>query len=130
MRGRALVLGVGLWAAGCGDDNSTDPAVDSPETIVVVQGVLRADEPQQWILVERTFNGTIGGEALGLLPGAGLAVPVEGAVVTITNLTFSGDPCGTNVPLLETAGPADRLQPGAYWSPVGCPTIRAEFAET
>ena len=122
---RTLIFGVGLWSVGCGsDDSSTDPTVDSPGTIVLVQGVLRADQPQQWILLERTFNGTIGGEALGLLPGAGVAVPLEGADVTITNLSFPADPCGTNVPLLEDAGPADRLQPGAYWSPVGCPTIR------
>lgn len=124
LRLRVLAFGLGSWIVGCGD-NATDPAGDAPETIVVVQGVMRADQAQQWILLERTFNGTIGGEALGLLPGAGVAVPLEGANVTITNSSFAADPCGTNVPLVESAGPVDRLQPGAYWSPVGCPTIRA-----
>ena len=126
MRPVALVSGLGLWSAACGfGDSPTDPPVDSPETIVVVQGVMRADQPQQWILVERTFNGTVGATDSGLLPGAGVAVPVEGAAVTIVNLSFPADPCGANVALVESAGPPDRLQPGAYWAPIGCPTIRA-----
>ena len=45
------------------------------EKFVVMQGVVRADQPQQWILVERTFNGTVGDTTAGLLPGAGVAVP-------------------------------------------------------
>ena len=122
----ALAFGLGLWSVGCGfGDSPTDPSVDPPETIVVVQGVMRADQPQQWILVERTFNGTIGEIATGLLPGSGVAVPLEGADVTIINLSFPTDPCGTDVTLLESAGPTERLQPGAYWAPIGCPTIHA-----
>ena len=126
MRRVAWVSGLGLWGLGCGfGDSPTDSPVDSPETIVVVQGVVRTDQPQQWILVERTFNGTVGDTTGGLLPGAGVAVPLEGADVTMTNLSLPSDPCGTNVSLLESAGPPDRLQPGAYWAPIGCPAIRA-----
>ena len=128
MRWIAFVFGLGLWSAGCGD-GPTDPPVASPETIVVVQGVVRSDQPQQWILVERTFNGTVDGTVdgtiEGLLPGAGVAVPLEGAQVTMVNLSFPADPCGASVVLVESAGPSDRLQPGAYWAPIGCPTIRA-----
>jgi hypothetical protein len=126
MQRLAWVSGLVLWSAGCvfGDD-PMDPLTDSPETIVVVQGVMRSDQSQQWILVERTFNGTIGATDLGLVPGAGVAVALEGADVTIANLSLPTDPCGANVPLVESAGPPNRLQPGAYWSPVGCPTIRA-----
>ncbi len=126
MRRVAFVSGLGLWSVGCGfGDSPTDPPVDPPETIVVVQGVMRSDQPQQWILIERTFNGTIGEIDTGLLPGTGVAVPLEGADVTIANLSFPGDPCGASVSLLESAGPPDRLQPGAYWAPIACPTIRA-----
>jgi hypothetical protein len=101
----------------------TEP-IEPTETIVLVQGVVRADQPQQWILLERTFNGTVSGTATGFVPGAEVAVPLEGANVTISNVSFPEDPCGTSVTLLESAGPADRLQPGVYWSPDSCPTIR------
>ncbi len=121
----AFVSGLALCSVGCFDDSPTDAPGDPPETIVVVQGVMRSDQPQQWILLERTFNGTIAEIVSGLLPGAGVAVPIEGARVTIANVSFPGDPCGATVTLVEDAGPLERLQPGAYWSPVGCPTIRA-----
>lgn len=126
MRRVALIAGLGLWSVGCGfGDSPTDPPTDSPETIVVVQGVIRADQAQQWILVERTFNGTIAEIATGLIPGSGVAVPVESANVTLSNVSFPADPCGPNVPLIESAGPLQQIQPGVYWGPVGCPTIRA-----
>ena len=125
VRRAAFVSGLALCSVGCFDDSPTDAPGDPPETIVVVQGVMRSDQPQQWILVERTFNGTIAEIVSGLLPGAGVAVPIEGAQVTIANVSFPGDPCGATVTLVESAGPLQRLQPGAYWSPLGCPTIRA-----
>ena len=114
-----LVLG----SAACFSEGPTE-TVDSPETLVVVQGVVRADLAQQWILVERSFNGTTSGYIGGFIPGAGVEVPVEGAGVTISNVSLPTDPCGSSVTLLEGLGPADRVQPGVYFSPVGCPTIR------
>jgi len=119
-----------LWAVGlviinisCVGDPPTEP-VESTEPFVLVQGVVRADQPQQWILLERTFNGTVSGTATGFVPGAEVAVPLEGAEVTISNSSFPEDPCGASVRLLENAGPPDRLQPGVYWSPDACPTMR------
>lgn len=122
MRRVASAVVLLLCFLGCVDE-VTEP-VESTETIVLVQGVVRADWPQQWILLEKTFNGTISGTATGFIPGGEVAVPLENADVTISNLSFSEDPCGTSVRLLESEGPADRRQPGVYWSPVACPTIR------
>ncbi len=118
----AFAVGLGLCSVACVRD-VTEP-VEPSETIVLVQGVVRADRQQQWILLERTFNGTVSGTATGFIPGAEVAVPLEGATVTISNLGFPEDPCGASVRLVENAGPPDRLQPGVYWSPNACPTIR------
>lgn len=118
----AFAVGLGLCSVACVSD-VTEP-VEPSETIVLVQGVVRADRQQQWILLERTFNGTVSGTASGFIPGSEVAVPLEGADVTISNLSFPEDPCGASVRLAENAGPPDRLQPGVYWSPNACPTIR------
>ncbi len=109
----------------CGACELEELNVPPAETIVVVQGVVRADQAQQWILVERTFNGTVASAEGGFIPGGAVPVPVQGADVTISNVSFPGDPCGSMVSLLEDAGPPDRIQPGTYWSASGCPTIRA-----
>ena len=117
-----LLAGTGAALLGCELDTVNVPAV-SP--IVVVQGVARPDQPQQWMLIERSFNGT---ENLGepsFIPGQSPpGVPVEGATVTLSNLSFPADPCGTSVTMLESLGPPDRLQPGVYWSAAACPTMR------
>ena len=117
-----LLAGIGAALLGCELDTVNVPAV-SP--IVVVQGVARPDQPQQWVLIERSFNGT---ENLGepsFIPGESPpGVPVEGATVTLSNLSFPADPCGMSVTMLESSGPPDRLQPGVYWSDAACPTMR------
>ncbi len=117
-----LFAAVGAAQLGCELDEVNVPTASS---IVVVQGVARPDQQQQWVLIERTFNGT---ENLGqpsFIPGSNPpAVPVEGATVTLTNLNFPADPCGSTVDMLESLGPPDRIQPGIYWSPAVCPTMR------
>jgi hypothetical protein len=99
--------------------------VPPPTPILVVQAVARPDQPQQWVLIEKTFNGS---EDLGqtdFIPGGNPpAVPVEGATVTLANLSLPADPCGSSVTLLESLGPPDQTQPGVYWSGVACPTMR------
>ena len=113
---------IGAALLGCELD---EVIVPSPSPIVVVQAVARPDEPQQWVLVERSFSGT---ENLGqppFIPGVNPpAVPVEGATVTLSNLSFPADPCGAAVTMLESAGPPARRQPGIYWSGAACPTMR------
>ena len=99
--------------------------VPSPPPIVVVQAVLRPDQPQQWVLVERTYTGTENAGDAPFIPGGyPVGVPVEGAHVTLANLSYPGDPCGPTVTLAEGAGPPGRTQAGVYWSPATCPTMR------
>lgn len=119
-----MVWAVGLGLCGVGCVSDVNEPIEPTEPIVLVQGVLRADQPQQWILLERTFNGTVSGTATGFVPGAEVAVPLEGADVTISNVSFPEDPCGASVSLVESAGPVGQRQPGVYWSPDACPTIR------
>jgi len=117
-----LLLAAGAAALGCELDEVNVPA---PSPILVVQGVARLDQPQQWVLIERSFNGTPNLGEGSFIPDEGPpAVPVEGATVSLSNLSFAADPCGTSVTLLESLGPPDRTQPGVYWTDVACPTIR------
>ena len=117
----AGTLGLTGILTGCELEEVTVPA---SQTIVIVQSVLRTDQTQQWILVERTFNGTTGGGVEEFLPGGTVPVPVEAAAVTVTNLSLPGDPCGPEVTFLESAGPPGSIQAGTYWAPPGCPTMR------
>lgn len=117
-----LLAGIGAALLGCELD---EVVVPNPSPIVVVQAVARPDQPQQWVLIERSFSGT---ENLGqppFIPGTSPpAVPVEGATVTLSNQTFPADPCGSLVTMEERLGPPGRVQPGVYWSATGCPTMR------
>jgi hypothetical protein len=95
---------------------------------VVVHAVMRPDLPQQFVLVEQTLDGAIDPDRrVQPVPPGGLQAPIEGAVVTVTNLDFSADPCGAPVRFDRTPiGTTSALykNPGVYWSPPGCPTMR------
>ncbi|NIM48255.1 MAG: hypothetical protein GTO22_03190 [Gemmatimonadales bacterium] len=120
--GWMLLAALGAAQLGCELEEVNVPAAPS---IVVVQGVARSDRQQQWVLIERSFNGTGNLGQPSFIPGARPpAVPVEGAAVTLTNLSLPTDRCGASVTLLESVGPPDRIQPGVYWSMAGCPTMR------
>lgn len=117
-----LLAAFGTTQLGCELDKVNVPTASS---IVVVQGVVRPDQQLQWILIERTFNGTDNLGQPSFIPGSSPpAVPVEGATVTLTNLSLPADPCGSPVAMLESLGPPDRIQPGVYWSTTRCPTMR------
>jgi hypothetical protein len=117
-----LLAALGAAPLGCELETVNVPP---PSPILVVQAVARPDQPQQWVLVEKTFNGTRNLGQTSFIPGgAPPAVPVEGATVTLSNLSFPADPCGSSVTLLESLGPPDQTQPGVYWSDVACPAMR------
>lgn len=109
--------------SGCFSEGPSE-VVPVPDALIVVQGVLRLDQPQQAVLVERTVDGSGRGFDSGFIPGGTVARPVEGATVTLTNVSFPADPCGPVVTLSESfAAPADTTR-GLYFSPTGCPTLR------
>jgi hypothetical protein len=116
------LAGISVAFLGCELDEVNVPI---PSPIIVVQGVARTDQPQQWVLIEWSFNGSGDLGQPPFIPGANPpAVPVEGATVTLTNLSFPADPCGSSGTMEESLGPAERIQPGVYWSAAGCPTMR------
>lgn len=107
---------------GCFSEGPTELA-PTPDPLVVVQGVVRPDQDRQWVLVEKTFNGTTENFGSSFVPGGDVEVPVAGASVTMTNLTLTTDPCGP-VTMTEAAAPPESAQPGVYFTPTGCPTVR------
>jgi hypothetical protein len=92
-------------------------------TIVIVQGLVRPDRIQQWLLVEESYNGTQSNlDAGGPIPSPGSsATPVSGAVVTVSNRASRTLAC-RSATYLESAAP-DNVIDGAYWAPPGCPTM-------
>ncbi|MEM7416046.1 MAG: hypothetical protein AAF389_11150 [Gemmatimonadota bacterium] len=111
-----------LVTIGCFSEGPTEVA-PTPDPLVVVQGVVRPDQDQQWILVEKTFNGTTTDFSSSFVPGGNVEVPASGASVTMTNLTLTTDPCGAST-MTEAAAPVDVAQPGVYFTSVGCPAVR------
>ena len=101
--------------------------VPAGEPVVVVQAVMRPDLDQQFVIVERSFTGTIDADlALGpAIPDSdGPENPIEGAVVEVRNLDRPADPCGTPVTFTpEPQAPLLFELPGVYWAPPACPTF-------
>lgn len=120
----AIVFATVLATGACFSEGPTEVA-PTPDPLIVVQGVLRPSAAQQWVLVEKTFNGTSprGGE-FGVIPGAEVEIPVSGASVRLSNVSFPADPCGTETVMTESAAPAEQAQPGVYFATGGCPTLR------
>jgi hypothetical protein len=94
---------------------------------IVVHAIMRPDQPQQFVLVERRFDGVIDPQRnVQISPPGPLQTPVDSASVSVSNLDLPGDTCGAIV--LFDARPIS-LPPsfntaGIYWSPRGCPTMR------
>jgi len=98
------------------------------EPVVVVHGVMRPDLEYQFVVVEQSFTGTIDSEY-----GHGATIPTEGppplpienAIVTVTNLDMPDDSCGNPVRLVRDPGVNEVTPfPGVYWAPSMCPTMR------
>ena len=125
---RSLVkLGILIASAalvwGCELDEIAIPAGQS---VVVVQAVMRPDLPQQFVLIERSFDGAIEAPTkISPIPSTEPHLPLVGATVTVANLDFPGDPCGVPVSFDRDAlDPGLRSRKGLYWGPAGCPTMR------
>lgn len=117
-----MVIAV-LAAASC---RLSDVTIPQGDPIIVVHGVMRPDLDQQFVIVERTFTGTIDSDYdVGpVIPlESGPQVPEDGAVVYVSNLDQTEGPCGPAVRFSQDLSPALETA-GVYWSPVGCPEMR------
>lgn len=121
-----LPLAVAVGLGGCELDEVVVPPGDP---IVLVHAVIRPDRQQQFVVVERSFSGLVDPNELSNFPipgGQAPHIPLEDAVVTVTNLDLSGGPCGDTVPFGPTPGAGSGLiaLPGVYWAPPSCPTMQ------
>jgi hypothetical protein len=118
-----LVLGSLLAASAC---ELPEVVIPEGDPIVVVHGIMRPDVDRQYIVVERTFTGTIDYQydIAPIVPTEdGPLVPIEGALVLVENTSVAEDTCGSAVTFLEELSPEYRM-PGVYWAPGGCPIMR------
>ncbi len=121
-----LVLVV-AFVAGAGACDLEDVVIPEGQPLVVVHGVMRPDVPQQYVILERTFTGTVNYdfEVTPTVPTEdGPRLPITGASVTVSNLGYPDDPCGPTVSFETLYGPPGMRQQGVYWSPSGCPSMR------
>lgn len=124
--GRWLVTAaaaVALVGGGCELQEVTIPGGDP---VVIVHAVMRPDRPNQFVIVERSFDGiTDPTSETGAIPPNFPRLPIAGATVQVVNLDLLGDPCGSPV-LFDAQPPLPYVQvPGVYWGPPNCPTMRA-----
>jgi hypothetical protein len=111
----SVVIGIILFAA-C---ELEEIAIPSGDEVFIVHAVMRPDQQRQFVLVERSWRGHDDPADLdnfGLPPNSP-QLPLIGAMVTVSNLDFPGDPCGSAVMFDESA-------PGLYRGPGNCPTMR------
>lgn len=127
VRARAYLLVVATALAGVAACDLEDVVVPEGQAMVVVHGVMRPDVAQQYVILERTFTGTVDYdfEVTPAVPTEdGPRLPITGAVVTVSNLDYPDDPCGPAVSFETPYGPDGLRQAGVYWSPFGCPSVR------
>jgi hypothetical protein len=121
-------LGIVFLSVLCGCDLN-EVEIPQGEPVVVVQGVLRPDLDQQYVILERSFVGTVTYE-VGVdasIPTEGAPkTPLEGALVTVANLDLPSDSCGNPV-VFSPDPPTSSLHrlAGVYWGPTSCPSMAA-----
>jgi hypothetical protein len=125
MRGAqcAVLLGT-LWLGGC---LLEDVTISAGEQIVLVSAVMRPDLPYQYVIVEQSLDGVVDRpDSLQFpVPPHSPRIPIENALVTVENLDLPGDTCGSPVQFRHTPyAPRTPANPGIYWAPGGCPTMR------
>ena len=112
-----------LASAGLGACELSEVAIPSSDPIVIVQAIMRPDLIQQWVLVEKSLTGAEERQSTpGDIPPSPPQLPITGATVTVENLSFPADPCGS--PVLFTPRNLFGSVDGVYWSPRNCPAMR------
>jgi len=115
------VLAALLTSASCEFGNI---AIPDGEPIIVVHGIMRPDLNRQWILLEQTLTGADTSLTQSTIPGTSPNVPLSQATVSVTNKTYTADPCGATQ-FTETPGDGGlQVSWGLYWGPLDCPTMR------
>ncbi|MFQ5705285.1 MAG: hypothetical protein ACE5HT_14845 [Gemmatimonadales bacterium] len=125
LRPFAVVTAASLALTAC---DLKEVVVPQGDPTVIVQAVMRPDLTQQFVVLERSFTGDIDPQdfEIGDIPTEGFPrIPIESALVQVSNLDMPGDPCGATVdfPNKPQAFGLFKL-PGVYWGPPSCPTMR------
>jgi hypothetical protein len=123
MRRLLLVFGVALAVSSC---EFGEVAISDGESMLVAIAVMRPDIDRQWILVEQTLTGASATDDTlsSIFPGDTPPLPVTNALVSVTNISFSNDPCGVTSFTETPADPELNRSLGLYWGPADCPTMR------
>ena len=123
MRRLLLVFGVALAASSC---EFGEVAISDGESMLVAIAVMRPDIDRQWILVEQTLTGASATDDThsSIFPGDTPPLPVTNALVSVTNISFSNNPCGVTSFTETPADPELNRSLGLYWGPADCPTMR------
>ncbi len=106
----------GILMGGC---ELEEVEIPTGEEVFIVHAIMRPDQQRQFVLVESSWRGEVDPADLDrfALPPNSPQLPVEGAVVTVSNVDFPSDPCGSAVVFNESAA-------GLYQGPGNCPTLR------
>lgn len=124
VRGLCAAVLCALSLAGCDLQEVTIPG---GESVVVVSAVMRPDEEFQYVIVEQSLDGTVARTDTLEVPQPPHAprIPIADALVTVANLDLPADTCGNPVEFSYTPYDSETVaQPGIYWAPDGCPTMR------
>ncbi len=123
---RAVCVTILCSLLGC-DLSEVEIAEGRP--MVVVQSVLRPDLDYQFVVLEESFVGAVDyqvGVDASIPTEGSPKTPIEGAIVTVTNLDLPSDSCGNPVVLSQDHPVSSVLSvAGVYWSPLSCPTMTA-----
>jgi len=126
VRRRAVAAAAALMVFVIGGCELEDVTIPGGDPVVIVHAVMRPDLPNQFVVVERSFDGIVDPTSeTGAIPPNFPRLPIAGAVIEVENLDLPVDPCGTPV-LFDARPPLPYVQvPGVYWGPTDCPTMRA-----
>ncbi len=123
---RRALLALVIVVTTLGGCELSEVVLPPSDPVVVVQAIMRPDLNQQWVIVERSLTGDDPTHSTpGEIPIDRPQTPIADATVTVENLSFPGDRCGSSVTFArDSQGLGVRPVDGLYWAPRGGPTMR------